>query len=382
VRRDAEMSRIGGTPQSIVAVQRSGNHFFQRPDASHLEVDTLATSLFGYSVSGAVSKQSGEHWRGDVAGALTSPGYEVNDLGFAVRTDRQDAQLSLTYIENTPGLVRQWSINGTARSEHNFAHEPIQTFGYLSANVQTLNYWNVGLVAFRGFRAVDDRLTRGGPIAIRPAVYSGHFSVSSDGRKPLTGNVGLAGERGEFGSWTWSASTGIGVRSASRWNMRVGPEFSRTFVPAQYVQTISDATNTTTYRRRYIFAPLTQTELGLETRINFTLTPTLSFESYIQPLISSADYGGAIQLVAPRTYDFAPYSGQVSNLDFNLRSLRGNAVLRWEWRPGSTLYVAWQQTRENVGEVGDFAFGRDRGALMGTRPDNILIVKVNYWMTP
>jgi len=382
VRGDAEMGRIGGTAPSIVAVQRASNHYFQRPDATHLEVDSAATSLFGYSVSSAITKQSGEHWRGELAGALTSPGYEVNDLGFAVRTDRQDVQGLLTYVENQPGVVRRWSVTGVLRSEHNYAHEPLQTSATLSASVQTLGYWNLGGQLGRGFRAIDDRLTRGGPLAIRPEVNSAAIAVSSDGRKRVGGDLHAFAQRGEAGSWTWSASTGLGVRSASRWNVRVAPVFTRTYLPAQYVQTVTDASYIPTYGRRYVFAPLSQTELGLETRINFTLTPTLSFESYLQPLISSADYGSAIQLVAPRTYDFAPYTGTVADNDFNLRSLRGNAVLRWEWRAGSTLYVAWQQTRENLGDVGDFAFSRDRGALMGTRPDNIVIVKVNYWLTP
>jgi hypothetical protein len=102
----------------------------------------------------------------------------------------------------------------------------------------------------------------------------------------------------------------------------------------------------------------------------------------MQPLISSADYGPTKQLVAPKTFDFVPYTGEAPDLDFNLRSLRGNAVLRWEWRQGSTLYVAWQQQRADMAPYGDFALGRDRRALFRTRPDNIFVVKVNYWLNP
>jgi len=86
--------------------------------------------------------------------------------------------------------------------------------------------------------------------------------------------------------------------------------------------------------------------------------------------------------VRARTYDFVDYAGRVPDLDFNLRSLRGNAVLRWEYRPGSTLYVAWQQMRQGIAPFGDFAFGRDRAALFATRPDNILVVKASYWLNP
>jgi hypothetical protein len=113
-----------------------------------------------------------------------------------------------------------------------------------------------------------------------------------------------------------------------------------------------------------------------------TFTPRLSLETYAQPLLSSANYGDPKQLVAPNTYDFDPYTGSVPNLDFNLRSLRGNAVLRWEWRAGSTMYLAWQQRRTDVAGTGGFAFDRDQRALFRTRPDNIFLVKVNYWINP
>jgi hypothetical protein len=377
------MSRIAGTPASIIAVQRASNHYFQRPDATHLEVDSSATSLTGYSMNAEIAKQAGEHWRGSLAGALTSPGYEVNDLGFSYRTDRRDAQATLTYRENRPGTVlRRWSITGTGRSERNYAGQPIQTLAIVSASTQTLGYWSVSGNVRRSFQAYDDRLTRGGPIAIRPAATSGTISVSSDGRSAVTGDARVTGERTAASGWSWNAGLGIGLKTSSRWNLRVGPTVARAFVPAQYLTTVADSTYMPTFGRRYIFAPLHQTEVGVEARLNVTFTPALSLETYVQPLLSSADYGDAKQLVAPKTFDFTPYAGAVPDRDFNVRSLRGNTVLRWEWRPGSTLYVAWQQSRQDVDPVGDFSFGRDRRALFATRPDNIFLVKINYWLNP
>jgi hypothetical protein len=120
VQGDAEASRIAGTTSAMVLVQEQPNHYLQRPDADHLEVDSGATSLTGYSVNMSLAKQQGEHWRGSIAGALTSPRYEVNDMGFSYRTDRKDAQLDLRYVENRPGtLWRRWETTGSVRSEHN-----------------------------------------------------------------------------------------------------------------------------------------------------------------------------------------------------------------------------------------------------------------------
>jgi hypothetical protein len=383
VQGDAEGSRIAGTTSAMMLVQEQPNHYLQRPDADHLGVDSSATSLSGYSVNVSLAKQQGEHWRGSIAGALTSPRYEVNDMGFSYRTDRQDAQAELRYVENRPGAVwRHWGAGASMRSEHNYAFDPILTIAGVSADAQTAGYWTVFVNAQRFFTAYDDRLTRGGPMAIRPANLQGSLMAESDTRKPITFGLGLVGMRGDYDQWSWNAGVEVGVKASSRWNLRMAPSITRQRVAAQYVTGVNDPTYAATFGRRYVFAPLDQTEVGLETRFNLTFTPRLTLETYVQPLISSADYGSAKQLVAPKTFDFVPYAGSVPDLDFNLRSLRGNAVLRWEWRQGSTLYVAWQQHRADIAPYGDFGLGRDRRALFRARPDDIFVVKVNYWLNP
>jgi hypothetical protein len=378
---DAEGSRIQGSTSAIIGTERRSNHYFQRPDATHLEVDSTATSLDGYSANLQLAKQSGKHWRGGVGTAFTSPKYEVNDLGFSYRTDRRDFETDLGYQENKPGkLFRRWSVNYTGRLERNDQWTPILSFVTLNPFALTPSYWQLSGSVTRYFRTYDDRLTRGGPLAIRPAWWSMNGSVTSDGRKPVVGTFAAGGDRYESGSWDWNTSVTAAVKSSTRWNLSLRPTFSRAHVEAQYVTHVTDPSYLPTYGNRYVFAPLDQTTVGLETRLNVTFTPTLSLETYLQPLLSSANYGDAKQLVAPRTYDFAPYAGAVPDLDFNLRSLRGNAVMRWEWRRGSTMYFAWQQSREDVGLVGDFDFTRDREALFQKRPDNIYLVKVSYWL--
>ena len=380
---DAEVSHVLGSAPAITATQRRSNHYFQRPDAGHLDVDPLATSLTGYSMNLQLAKQGGRHWRGALGAAVVSPKYEVNDLGFSYRTDRADMQANLTYLQQTPSTrLRRWNVVLLGRSEHNLEWQPILNNVLLHWSVQTLGYWNVSGSAQRFFKSYDDRLTRGGPIAIRPQWTSGNVFVSSDGRKPVTASVSMGGEKREDGGWGWVSALTVGIKTSTRWNLSAGPTFSRGYTTAQYVTQVPDTDYVATFGRRYIFAPLRQTSFGLEARLNMTFSPTLSLETYVQPLLSAADYGNAIQLVAPKTFQFAAYDGQVPNLDFNLRSLRGNAVLRWEWREGSTLYLAWQQRRSDADPIGDFDFGRDQRALLGTRPDNIFLVKMNYWLNP
>lgn len=383
VRGDAGMSRVAGTADAIALVQTAPNHYFQRPDASHLDFDPSARSLSGYSTNAALAKQGGEHWRGEIAGALTSSGYEVNDLGFAYRTDRRDAQAFVQYLENRPGeLLRRWSSTAVIRSEHNFANEPILTIANLNLFGETPAYWSGSVGLQRLFRAFDDRLTRGGPIAVRPASAALTLQLNTDRRRDVSASSFAQFRRGEQKMWSAEGSITTTVRPSSRWTLSVGPGFARAHTPAQYVTSAADASYTPTYGRRYVFAPLDQTELGIETRLNVTFTPKLSLETYLQPLISSGSYGDPIQLVAARTYDFVPYGAAAPDRDFNFRSLRGNAVLRWEWRAGSTMYLAWQQQRSSFDVLDDFDLARDRRALFASVPDNVVILKVNYWITP
>jgi len=377
-------SRVAGDPRSIVAVQRYGNHFFQRPDAEYLEVDSSATSMSGYSVGVGLAKQSGEHWRGDLALAATSPTFEVNDLGFQTRTDRRDVALNVSYLENQPGdFFRNYSATGVVRYEHNYSNQRILGIWALNARFLHLNWWS-GVFNFQYHpTANDDRATRGGPLMERPSLWTAGGEFSSDPRKSITLGLGAGGGKDAYGGWNFAAGGSVGIKASSRWNLTLSPGIERAFTLAQYVGTVPDASATHTYGAHYLFAPLHQTTVAVETRLDFTFNPRLSFQLYAQPFISSGDFEDVTELATPKSYDFQPWGGEVGNRDFNYRSLRGTAVLRWEWRPGSTLYLAWQQARSDYAQgIGDFDWGRDRQALFRARPDNVFVLKMNYWLSP
>ncbi len=382
----AALSHIRGTPEALVRVQRAGNHFFQRPDAAHLGVDADLTSMTGHSVGMSLSRQAGQHWRGSVAVAETTPDYEVNDLGFQTRTDRRDLQADVSWVQTRPGsFFRNYSLTLTNRFEHNFDWQRILGVTSLSWSFRTLGYWSTFVGVSRFHRAYDDRSTRGGPLMERPANVGLNVHMGTDSRKSLSFGLAVSAGRDDYDGWNAGGGVNVSYRS-ERWNISTGPSFGRTFTGAQYVGTVAGTGNTTTYGSDYLFAPLQQTEISFVTRLNVTFTPKLSLETYVQPFISSGDYRGFTQLARPGSYEFLQrqdLAGADESVDFNFRSLRGNAVLRWEWRPGSTLYLAWQQVRADYASgIGDFDLGRDRRALFAARPDNILVLKASYWLNP
>jgi len=202
---------------------------------------------------------------------------------------------------------------------------------------------------------------------------------------------------------------GVTVKPASNVSLTLSPSFSRDRGKSQFVKSLDDPTNTAFFGRRYVFADLEQKTVSMTTRLNWTFTPTMSLELFMQPFISSNDFSNLKEFAAPRQVDKLIYgqdigtvetigSGEdqqqlidpdgsgpaesfaIENQDFNFRSLRGNLVFRWEYIPGSTLFFVWTQDRNALDRVGDFDFGRDTGNLFRAPADNIFMIKATYWM--
>ena len=411
-------SYVTGSAAAIAATQRSSNHFFQRPDATHLRYDPTATSLGGYRAQLDGGKRAGA-WTGNVAITASSPGYEINDLGFQTSTDRIVLDPNITYERTRPGRVfRRWSARFGPDNVWNYGWEIVRRQTYLTLQSQLRSYWTANLQLNHASPAFSDRLTRGGPLMRTPAADGARLDVASDPRRRYTFGflVNRTVDRAGLDQGLYSFD--VGMKPAGNWEIRVGPDLNRVRNPAQWVTTVTDAAATPTFGRRYVFAALDQTTLGIDTRVNVTFTPRLTLELYAQPFVATNDFGALKELRAPRTFDFVEYgvdagtatrdtagrttvdpdgpgpapSFRVNDSDFDLASLRGNAVLRWEWRPGSTLFLVWQQERaERLGGVEAARRGRDVGRLdyageardlLRVRPVNVLMFKVSWWLNP
>ena len=399
-------SHVVGDTAVMRATQQLPYHYFQRPDAGHVELDPNARSLTGFSASTSLEHRIGRYWFTSATLSTITPDYEVSDLGFQRRADRIDAQLFAHFNDTRPKkrLVRRWGGYFGPLMEHNYDGDNISNRLFGGFNTQFLNYWRASLdYSLSPWPTIDDRLTRGGPAAIRPRTTAGQLEISTDPRAPLVASFGGGGERGDAVRGRF-AFVGLTIKPQPEWEVRLSPQLGRDDATAQYLFQIADPAATRTFGKRYVFADLVQTVFSVDTRINYTFTPRLSLQAYLQPFVASGRFGAAKELDRPRTYSFLVYGrdvGEVANNviyptgqasggvsfpvpqeDFNIRSLRGNAVLRWEWRPGSTMYLAWQQTREDFAPIGDFDLGNDLKALYSTSPDNIVLLKVSYWLNP
>lgn len=407
-------SSIGGSEAVMLRAQRSSARYYQRPDAGHLAIDSAATSMTGYSGSLNVGKRAGA-WTGFVNLSAVSPGYEINDLGFQTASDRMSASSQVTYTHTRPGMVfREWKVDASHSFTRNYDTNPVSRRVSSSFDYSLQSYWSGSLDVAREGGTLNDRLTRGGPLARDPIRRSISASLQTDPRRAYTMRVNAEREEDTAGGQGTQFELSLGWRPADNWEIRLGPEFGKGRSAAQYVTSVGDATATSTYGRRYLFAGIEQTEVSLSTRVNVTFTPKVTLELYAQPLLATGDYAALKELRAPRTFDFNVYgtdagtigetagvftidpdaggpasSFTVNDRDFTALELRGNAVLRWEFRPGSTLFAVWQQRRsaeydafDSPGRAGQFDFGRDARGLVGLKPENVFIVKMSYWLNP
>lgn len=398
-------SRVQGTPEAILLTQQSSARYYQRPDAGHVAVDSTGTRLTGWRASLAAGRNAGDHWRGALAFQARSPGFEANDLGFESRVDTWGMNAILQYRDIVPGrLTRQFQVDLVPALGWNFDGNLLDASVFLGSVQQWNNFWQSSTAITVYPERDSDTMTRGGPVARAPAGGSIEQRIVTDRRKPWSVQTTLRYAWNTHGGWGFLPSAEVTFRPATALEVGLGPQLNRTHAVAQYVGAVPDATAGRTFGSRYLFSDLDQTTVSMSTRVSWTFTPRFSLQLFAQPLLAAGDYSRFKELRQPREWGFNVYgedagvveevtgghridpdgSGPapaftVGSPDFNIRSLRGNAVLRWEYRPGSTLYVVWQQRRFGRDAIGEFDFSQDMDALAHLPPENVFALKVSYW---
>ena len=399
-------SHIAGSKEAIASTQLNSTHYYQRPDAGHIDFDPNRTSLNGHIGEIAIQKNGGLH--GSLAYKEASPGLELNDMGFQGRTDYRAISILTGYQQDRAGKnFRDYLIYGYANQTYNFDGASILRSAAGGAQATLSNFWFVGLNYGGNPRYYSDRFTRGGPEAQVPAGGYIGFDLNSDSRKTLIYGTGFNYQADESGGTAPSAYLNLDARPSTSLRIRFQPSVSWGTNTGQFVRSVADPLATSTFGRRYVFADLHQTTLAMDTRVEWTFTPDVSLQVYAQPFVAAGRYDNFKEFEEPRTYDFARYGkdrGTISRTspgtyvvdpdgaggvsapfqfgdpNFNVRNLRGNAVLRWEYRPGSALFFVWQQERSGFEPIGDFSAGRDIGDIFNTVPTNVFLIKATYWL--
>lgn len=398
------ISNVTATEQRMIALQRSSGHYFQRPDVSYINVDTAITSMTGYAGRFMFNKQKGKFVFNSAAGFL-SPKFEINDLGYNAYSDLINMHFMATYrwLEPT-SWYQNTGISAATYTNYDFGGNNTAQ-GYWFSSFFTHPSQN-GINASFSFNpeTYNARRTRGGPLTLNPVNRSYNVSINTDFRNDWVVNAGGYGRSGDDQN-SISYYAYLELKLTPTLTLAIGPEIGRSISSAQWVTSYNDPEAASTYDKRYVFARLDQKTIVAEIRTDWIINPKLSFQIYLQPLIASGDYTDFKMLDRPKSYDFVKYgeagstietdngsgvtlldadgegpspSKAIGNPDFNIISLRGNAVLRWEYMAGSTLYLVWTQSREDYTQSGEFNFSASASEMFNIQPDNIFMIKLTY----
>jgi len=393
-------SRVGGSESAIARTQTDSRHYFQHPDGAE-PYDPTRTSLDGDAEHLQVGKIGGGVLRYTTGYTRISPGFEVNDLGFLNKADIQEWSNYVGFAFNQPSSVYRQLFVDFGESQH-WSTKALDADHLTdiriaeTAHMELPNsYWFSFTSSFNNFiPSYDDRDARGGPAVRRSIFVEGATSIEGDPRERFAPSLGLFGYRGSGGrSYGWGVDPLLIMRLSSSFTAAVGPHYDRNDDDHQWVDNFDHTVEigSTRHDTSYTFAHLHQYTMALTARMDMAMTPRLSLQVYAQPFISNGVFSNWRELNDPRAADYEarykPYGAQadLETYNFDDFEFRSNVVLRWEYRPGSTLFLVWQQGRSNYDEgTGrcDFDFQDNVHGLFQQHPGNTFLVKMSYWFNP
>lgn len=401
----AGYSVVRGSESAIAATQRSPVHYLQRPDLQTLRYDPTRTSLEGFQWQLAAAKNAGKHTVASIAWQGVSPGFEVNDVGFQSSSSFHAVSAVFGVKSDEPNrFLRNYLLGPFSGQAWNFDGDLTDSYVGFHIDGRFRNFWGFNLNVIRPMSRIDDRLTRGGPVVVRPAGHGMELNLNSDQRRIYSIGAGLSGERFESGEWSRGGWVDLTIRPSSALRVSVSPSYERATYTHQYLRQAADTTAAATYDRRYVFGELSYNQLSLNTRVDWTFSPRLSLQVFAQPLVADGEFSNFKSLAEARTFDFEQHTEAAGTLvhdangyavrgaaagaptiaigepNFSSRALVGNAVVRWEYRPGSALFLVWQQRRAGDDGIDGFNFARDVRGAFRDRPENVFAVKATYWI--
>jgi hypothetical protein len=407
LRASAGFSRIQGDSAALQAIQTSPVHYFQRPDARSVHLDSSRTILRGYTADLRFSKNGGGHWLYDAGAQVQSPGLELNDLGRLSSADGRALYGGLRYRETRPGPVfRNYGVGINGRGEWDFGGSRHDASAELEVDATLHNFWSFNASLEKNFSTLDHSLTRGGPLMATPGRWDGRLRLGNSYGARTTWNGRFRYGADALGGQRYQIAGQLAMRPSERWQLSVSPSYERQIDPRQYITTL-DSGGPATYGQRYVFGFVDRSTFAMRLRMSYTMTPGMTLELYAEPFAASGRYYGIGELAAARTdrlrvyaadtaatpslsrdstgayilRDAGGYRRTIDNPDFNVWSFRTNLVLRWEWSAGSTVYVVWQQSRFAEDDAGRLVGPGEMWTAVQSPGENFLALKVSYWLS-
>jgi hypothetical protein len=377
-------SSLRATAATIDRTQRNAVHYYNRPDAG-LPYDPNRTSLSGTDLQLKADKVAGTLTYGGLYERL-SPGFETNDIGFLSQADQQIAQVYAALQSSQPRAFWR-NASAQAYQYNQFTANGLPTTNFseldLYAEFQNRMTFSANLWVDNLLPAYCDRCARGGPAVRGTPDYNMLANLGADPRRSVVPTIAAIYTVGDYGNSTlWRVRPYVTVRARSNLSWELGTRYQRNRNDTQWFRNLGVIGSDTTH---YLFAHLDQELLSFTSRFNYTATTTMSLQLYAEPFLTTGRYFRVRELASPRassyTDRYRPFPLSTSDASFNVKQLNASVVARWEYRPGSTVFLVWTQGRDQDDRnPGSFAPARDFRDLFAARPDNTFLVKASYWL--
>lgn len=401
-------SYVMGDSTAILSTQTSNTHRYQRPDADHLEVDSTLTSLSGYSALFAIGKSGGGNFNFSYSTAIKSPGYEINDIGYVMLVDNISNNLSVGYRINEPYLMFKnigafWNVSNSYEFSGLYlgARTGINTFSTFKNNFDM----GIGLT-YNTDRVLTSTL-RGGPAYKVPGDFNKSIRIGTDNRKKVSLRLSASNTSGFEGNLNRNSfRLTLSVKPSENILVQLAPNYNTSMNEQQYVTYVEyDNDN------KYILGKINQETFGMSIRLNYNINPEMSLQYWGQPFFASGSYSNFKFVTDPRndnyTERFQSYTNNNSgedqinfneagntyeidedlngeidytflSPDFNRSEYLHNMVFRWEYRPGSTLFLVWSQNRNYFASDAGVAISQNIDEMFDYKPHNTFLVKFSY----
>jgi hypothetical protein len=383
-----DQSSVSGSRASILALQTDAVHYYQRPDAG-LPLDSNRTMLAGDAEELKFDKVGGQHLMFETAYQRRSAGFEINDLGYLRRADQTSWNTWVGWFDRrATSWYNRFQWNNNWWQYWTTSGLPLEAAYNSNVNITFKNNASAhfgGTIGQLG-TTYDDRDARGGPAFRQDSYIAPWISVSGDDRHHVVPILSYNYFESSAGRNTsTNVSPEIDVKTGGRFSSAFSLNWTHNITDNQWYDNYTDSLNV----NHYTFAHLDQYTTSATVRLNYTFTPNISLQAYMQPFISKGTYTNVRQLSAtPRaaSYDdrYAAYGDtSVTNNPggFNFKEFQSNLVFRWEYKPGSTLFVVWNEGKQGSTPIeGNADFGGDVRDLMKLHPANTVIVKMSYWL--
>jgi hypothetical protein len=396
-------SYLNGGKEAMVSLQKNALHYYQRPDAArYLGVDSTIRSVTGTGGSISASRLGNKRFIFSEKLSWWSPGFDLNDVGYLRMADVIEnlTQVGIRQTEPKP-LLRNYTL--TFGQKNGWTFGGVSTYNDLSIQFKTqfTNRMEMSLNEAFVFSELNTRLLRGGPAFRLSPHWKNTFLFNTDKSKRIIfnfeNNSSFSTDRI---SKLYSVKPSLNFRLGNHIYLITDFEYIRNVDNFLYV-----AQKMTEIDIRHIMGRIKQQTFDFTFRFNYNVTPDLSVQYYGSPFISTGRYNNFKYAADPHSANlderYHSYIGEeisyndaentynvdegtatytFINPDFSFRQFRSNFVVRWEYKPGSTLYFVWENNRNSRDSFYVPSFGNNLSELFGVVPTNVFMVKISYWL--